>query len=127
MNVHRVYQSIQRTPEELARLKAIRDDFQSRKPSLKELLATGDYTEPIMQRQYMAHLEIANALEVARTSECLSLEDVSQRTGVDVEALIQMEAGTLMDLTLTQLNRVASLFEMHVDIGLQKNIPDPIE
>ncbi len=45
--MNRVHRQLDRSPEEKARLKAIRDKFQAERLSLDELVASGEYTEPV--------------------------------------------------------------------------------
>ena len=46
-NMARSHRKIRRSAEEKARLQAIRDQFQTARPSLDELVDSGDYSEPV--------------------------------------------------------------------------------
>ena len=52
MEFRRRQMKIDRTPEEQARLKAVCERFQKEKPSLDELVASGEYALPIKQAEY---------------------------------------------------------------------------
>ena len=57
---------IDRTPDEKARLRAVRERFQKDKPSLDELVASGDYSPPIKQSEFCELMKTAAALKKAR-------------------------------------------------------------
>ena len=64
---------IERTPEEKARLKAIRERFQKEKPSLDELVASGEYAPPVKQAEYWELMRTAAALKQPHARNALSL------------------------------------------------------
>jgi hypothetical protein len=43
----RMHRKLEHTPEDKARLQAIRDHFHTARPSLDELVASGEYSEPV--------------------------------------------------------------------------------
>jgi ribosomal protein S18 acetylase RimI-like enzyme len=58
---------IERTPEEQARIDAVRERFQRERPSLEDLVASGEYEPPISQGEYWEsqqdnHVRIRDAL-----------------------------------------------------------------
>ena len=59
----RVHRKTSRTPEEQGRLKAVRDKFQAERPSLDDLVESGDYTEPV---KHGVTLDVTAIEEVAR-------------------------------------------------------------
>ena len=57
---------IDRTPEEKARLKAIRERFQREKPSAKKLADSGEYGPPIPTAAYFAVAGLLKRLRAGR-------------------------------------------------------------
>lgn len=99
---------IERTPEETARLKAVRERFQKEKPSLDELVASGEYTAPIKQAEYWELMKTAAALKQAREEAGISLRQMAERMAMDVGALSRLENGVNSNPTLETLFRYAS-------------------
>lgn len=106
----RVHRTTSRTPEEKGRLQAIRDKFQAERPSLDELVASGDYTEPIKHGVTLDALHIAALLKQAREEAHLSLADVSARCGLDRSAISRLENGMYENTTLHTLHRLAAAY-----------------
>jgi DNA-binding XRE family transcriptional regulator len=96
-----------RTPAELARLRALRDQFQRQRPSLADLIATGQYTEPIPQAEYVMMLELAAELKRTRKGKKLSLADVAKRSGIDKASLSRIENGQNTNPTIATLETIA--------------------
>jgi DNA-binding XRE family transcriptional regulator len=96
-----------RTAAELARLKRLRDKFEKAKPSLDELVASGEFTEPVNQGELVPMLELAAAIRSARQARKLSLADVARRTGIDKSALSRIENGLNTNPTLATLESIA--------------------
>src|SRR5690242_16307872 len=82
-----------RSAAETSRLRALRDHFQKKRPSLADLLASGDYTQPVPQAELVMMLELAAELKRARKGRRLSLADVARRSGIDKAALSRIENG----------------------------------
>ena len=57
-----------RTAEDLARYRAIRERFQQERPSLEELVSSGEYNEPLPMGEYLSIRQAVFALEKARSS-----------------------------------------------------------
>jgi hypothetical protein len=53
MEFKRVQKKIERTPEDLARIKAIREMFQRERPTIDELLQSGEYTKIMPHGLYL--------------------------------------------------------------------------
>src|SRR5262245_8607159 len=64
--IERIYQKTERTPEEQARIRDIREKFQREKPSLDDLLATSDYDGPIPQGAYLELRRLMHLLRKER-------------------------------------------------------------
>jgi transcriptional regulator with XRE-family HTH domain len=96
-----------RTAEDLARYKAIRERFQQEKPSLEELVSSGEYNEPLPMGEYLSIRQAVFALKKAREAAGLSLADVAERTGIDKGALSRIETGQHPNPTVSTLCRYA--------------------
>jgi len=133
MRTERTHRSFQRTSEEKARIRAVRARFANR-PTLEELLASGDYTEPMPHGQFLEVRSSLTALKRERLRAGLSLADVSRRSGIDPAALSRLENGLHSNPTLDTLYRYAAAIGKRVvwsfrnsrlkgDAGHQKRAP----
>jgi ribosome-binding protein aMBF1 (putative translation factor) len=105
--IERIYQKTERTPEEKVRIQAIREKFQREKPSLDDLLATGEYDGPVPQGAYLELRRLMHILRKERERLGLSLADVAERTGIDKAALSRLETGKQINPTIDTLWRYA--------------------
>jgi hypothetical protein len=119
MALRRVHQKIERTPEQLAELRAARDEFQRTKPSLEDLVASGDYEGPFVHGNVMAFLSAIAELKRERERRRLSLADVSELSGLDKGMLSRLENGKIMNPTLSTLWRYAGAVGMRVALGVE--------
>ena len=106
----RVHRKTCRTPDEKERLKAIRDTFQAERPPLDDLVASGDYTEPVKHGVTLDALHIAALLKQAREEAHLTLADVAARCGLDRSAISRLENGLYENTTLHTLHRLAAAY-----------------
>lgn len=109
--------SIPRTAQQIAEHRAVREKFQRTRPSLADLVQSGDVSEVVKQGEM---IEIAHAgalLRAARQKAGLSLADVSKRTGIDRAALSRLENGANSP-TLTTLKRYADALGLQLQISL---------
>ena len=94
--------------EERAQEKAIREKFQRERPSLRELVESGDAPPPVPMGQYI-ELRLALAeLKRIREAAGLSLADVAERSGIDKAALSRLENGVHDNPTVETLARYAT-------------------
>ena len=96
------------TAEERAALKSLRDRTQPEKPGLSELVASGDYTDPMPLADYIELVQTVAALRRAREEAGLSLADTAERTGMDRGAVSKLETGVHANPTMTTLQRYAA-------------------
>jgi DNA-binding XRE family transcriptional regulator len=89
------------------KLNSIRDKYQSTKPSLGELLDSGEYTEPISQGEFWELAEAARALKAERQKAGVTLARVAELSGIDAAALSRLENGIYDNPTTTTLSRYA--------------------
>ncbi|HTU93029.1 MAG TPA: helix-turn-helix domain-containing protein [Gemmataceae bacterium] len=101
-----------RTPEEIVRHKAIRERFQKEKPSLEQLVESGEYNEPLPMGEYLSIRQAVFALKKAREAAGLSLADVAQRCAIDDAALSRIESGQHINPTVSTLCRYAHALGM---------------
>lgn len=98
------------SPEEKARLRAIREHFQTARPSLDELVASGEYSEPVPHGMTLDAMHIAALLKQAREEAHLSLADVAERCGLDRATISRLENGLYENTTIHTLNRLAGAY-----------------
>jgi transcriptional regulator with XRE-family HTH domain len=103
----RIHRQTERTPEERARLQALREQFQKEKPALEDLVASGEYDGPVPQGAYLELRRVLHALRSERQRQGLSLADVAARSGIDKAALSRLETGKQINPTIDTLWRYA--------------------
>ena len=119
MAIRRVHQKIERTPEQRAELRAVRDQFQRERPSLDDLVASGDYEGPYRHGDVMAFLSAIAALKRRRDQLGLSLAEVSERSGLDKGMLSRLENGKILNPTMATLWRYAEALGMQVALAVE--------
>jgi transcriptional regulator with XRE-family HTH domain len=105
--VRRVHAKTERTPEEKERIRQIRERFQRERPTLEELVASGDCAPPVPQGAYRQLRVLMHALRTAREQQGLRLADVAERSGIDKAALSRLETGAQTNPTIDTLWRYA--------------------
>ena len=108
MEFRRRQVKIERTEEEKARLKAVRERFQREKPTSEQLVASGEYNPPIRQSEYWELMQTAAALKKAREAAGMSLRDVAEKMSIDAAALSRLENGVNDNPTIDTLFRYAN-------------------
>ena len=103
----RIHKKAERPPEELARLQEVRRRFQEEKPSLDDLVESGEYNEPVPHGEYLAVRQAAAALRKAREEAGLTLAEAAKRSGIDKGALSRLENGQQLNPTFGTLSRYA--------------------
>lgn len=106
----REHRKIERTAADEFRLKAIRDQIQTERPSLEELAASGQYTEPVKHGVILDAMQVSHLLKDARQTSQLTLSDVSDRCGLDRVAISRLENGVYENTTIATLNRLAGAY-----------------
>jgi ribosome-binding protein aMBF1 (putative translation factor) len=111
---------INRTAEDRARHKAIRERFKS-KPTIDKLVASGELSgETMPLGDYLSLLEAVAALKKAREAAGFSLTDVAERCGIDRAALSRIENGQHRNPTVATLQRYARALGLRWVWSLQK-------
>lgn len=108
-----------RSAEQIDRERGIREKFHADRPSLEALAASGEFTAPVKQGEYLALMEFAAQLKRVREEQNLSLADVSSRSGIDRSAISRLENGLVENLTLGTLIKVAKSLGKRTRIELE--------
>jgi DNA-binding XRE family transcriptional regulator len=119
----RIHRDMKWTAEDRARHKAIREKFQKEKPSLQQLIESGD-ADPAMPLGRYLELRLAlETLKKAREAAGLSLADVAERSGIDKAALSRLENGVHDNPTVDTLMRYAAALGKKLVWTLQDRAP----
>lgn len=113
MAKHRTHRKIERSPQDAQRLQSRREAVQQTRPTLDELIGSGDYWGPISHGDYLETKQIAVMLKAARSEAGLSLTEVSDATGIDRSAISRLENGLFPNTTINTLNRLANAYGKH--------------
>lgn len=119
MAIHRTHRKIERTPEQLAELRAAREQYQREKPSLDDLAASGGFDGPYRHGDVMAFLSAIAELKRRREQLGLSLAEVSDRSGLDKGMLSRLENGKVLNPTMATLWRYAEAVQMQVALSVE--------
>jgi DNA-binding XRE family transcriptional regulator len=114
-----ISKKIERTPEELARLRKVREEFQNTRPSLDAIAQSGNY-EIVSHGDYLELSEALSELKKARQAQNLSLSDVSERCGVDKAAISRLENGLNLNPTFKTLESVAHVVGLKLKIVFER-------
>ncbi|HEX4142052.1 MAG TPA: helix-turn-helix transcriptional regulator [Pirellulales bacterium] len=105
------------TKEEIAADNSVRKKFRG-KPSLKSLLASGDFTDPMPTTDYVALVKVMARLKQARTSQKISLNELAQRSGIDKGTISKLENGVFDNPTIGTIQRYASAIGKGIVVGV---------
>lgn len=100
--------SVQRTPEQQAQHRAIRDAFRDWHPGPEELIASGAAARLGLNVVHAPAHDLLRQLKATREAAGLTLADVSARCGIDQPALSRLENGHTPNPTLETLWRYAA-------------------
>jgi ribosome-binding protein aMBF1 (putative translation factor) len=99
----RIHQKTERTPEEMARIREIREQFQRERPGLEQLVASGDSPPPIPLGDLHNLALIGEVLKRAREALGLSLSAIAERSGLNEADLRRLEEGEELRPTVNLL------------------------
>jgi DNA-binding XRE family transcriptional regulator len=99
---------VQRTAEDRARHKAIREMFRDWRPSPEELIASREGANFDLHGEYRELRPFVEAIKRSREAAGLTLAEVSRRCGIDQPALSRLENGHNSNPTLDTLWRYAA-------------------
>jgi len=115
-----VQRKTERSPEEAARLRELRERYQREKPSIADLEAKGAEFATLGEVVLLRCL--ADELRRERERQGLTLEQLAGRVRVSPEALARIEAGTVGMLTLGMLSRMAHALGKQVACSLVEKV-----
>lgn len=101
-----------RSPEEVARLREVRERYQREKPSVADSEARGAEFATLGEVVFLRCL--ADDSKRERERQRLTGEQLAARLGMSPEAFAEIEAGTVGKPTLGVLSRVANAFGKRV-------------
>ena len=110
----------QRTPDDLAELRAERAQFSRTRPGPEEVAASGDFDGPYRQGDLLTLLSTLATLRLERERQGLSLADVAGRSGLDKSMLSRLENGKILNPTVTTLWRYADAVGMSLKLSAER-------
>ncbi len=110
MKAQRIFRANQKTTEERAREKALREKLQKEKPSLEDLVHSGDCDPDAVMTMgmYFDVQRVLQALKREREQCGLSIGDVAERSGLDRAVVSRLENGKQDNPTVATLMRYAA-------------------
>lgn len=108
MSVRRESRKMERTAEQLARERAIRERYQRERPSPEQALAESGHGDFVPLGEVFFLREFAVGLRRERERLGITLAELSDRTGIDQAALSRLETGRAVNPTVDTLYRVAA-------------------
>lgn len=119
MTVRRVYQKADRTPEQLAELRAVRERYQREKPSPEEALAQSGHEHLVPLGEVILLHQVLALLRHERERQQLTLADLEERTGISQAALSRLETGKAANPTIDTIYRISAALGKVVGCYLQ--------
>ena len=110
MKAQRVFRVNRKTAAERARERKLRERLQQEKPSLDDLLRSGE-CEPDAVMTMGMHFDVQQALQALkqeREKSGLSISDVAKRSGLDRAVISRLENGKQDNPTVATLMRYAA-------------------
>src|SRR5438105_7246002 len=110
MKAQRIVRANRKTAEERANERALRDKLQQEKPSLADLIRTGECDPDAVMTMGM-YFDVQRALQALkreREESGLSIGDVAERSGLDRAVLSRLENGKQDNPTVATLMRYAA-------------------
>lgn len=113
----RVHRPRAQTPEQKAAEQAIRERFQRDKPSLQDLVDSGDMDQVYSMGEYWDLRKTFAALKSLREQQGLSISDMAERTGMDRAMISRLENGQIDNPTLATVGRYAKALGKRVVVN----------
>jgi DNA-binding Xre family transcriptional regulator len=96
-----------RTTREQGRIQAMRDRFQKARPTLEQLLETGEYEGPIRAEDAWPVDQLLSKLRHLRLQAGITQRQLAHRIGLDPTALSRLESGRQPNVTVDTLQKLA--------------------
>ena|SRR5438309_641235 len=122
--MRREHRKIERTPEQLAERKAVREKFQREKPTRARLEASGEYGPGLPTVTCFALMGLLKRMRELREAAGLSLADVAERAGMDKAFVSRLETGQ-GNPTVDTLTRYAAAIGKRVVFGVEDDAGRP--
>lgn len=104
------------SPDQRAKERKVHEELGKRRPSLETLLAEGyELIDPLTQ---LISPEVFAALRAAREAQHLTLEEVSEKSGIDKSTLSRLETGAATNPTIGTLVRYANALGKRLSLTL---------
>jgi len=115
-----IQRKIGRSPEELARLREVRERYHREKPSIADLEAQGAAFSTLGEVIFLRCL--ANDLRQEREHQGLTQRQLAERLNLSPEALAGIEAGAVGTMTLGVLSRIAHALGKQIAYSLIEKV-----
>jgi transcriptional regulator with XRE-family HTH domain len=115
---------VERTSEELAELRAVRERFQRDKPSLEQVLASTGQAEATTLGEYFQARDLLLALARERQRQTMTLAALAKKTGYDPAVLSRLFTGRQANPTLATVVRIANALGKTV-VHTLRDLPSP--
>ena len=112
----RIHQPRQQSATAAAKERAKRNRLQRDRPTLDELVASGEYSDPMYHGEFWDIMKTMAKLKSLRVSAGLSLADITAQTGIDRSALSRLENGVVDNPTINTLSRYAEALGKRVEV-----------
>ena len=109
-----------RSPEEIARIRVEREQFQRERPGPDALVDSGQVEPTVPIGQLLALRLLTHDLREERKRQGLSLADVMERSGLERGMLSKLENGRTVNPTLETLFRYARALGKGVTLALEE-------
>ena len=119
MTVRRATQKTERTPEELAELRAVRERYQREKPSPEEALAQSGHDQLVPLGEMILLHQLFALLKKERERQKLTLAEMEGKTGISQAALSRLETGRSANPTVDTIYRISTALGKSVGCYLQ--------
>jgi ribosome-binding protein aMBF1 (putative translation factor) len=120
----RIHRPRVQTPEQEAEERAIRERFQREKPTLEDLVRSGDITQVFTMGEYWELRKTFAALKALREQQGLSITDLAERTGMDRAMISRLENGQIDNPTIGTMTRYAKALGKTVVVSLRDSVKE---
>jgi transcriptional regulator with XRE-family HTH domain len=119
MTIKRVQRKVERTPQEQARIDALRAKFERERPGPDQLAASGEYEGPVQAGAYWEVRRVMTELKAERERQGLTLAQLAECCGIDKGAISKLETGRQVNPTVDTLSRIATGLGLTLGVTLR--------
>jgi transcriptional regulator with XRE-family HTH domain len=113
---------VERSSEELAELRAVRERFQREKRSLEQVLTATGQAEATTLGEYFQARDLLLAIARERKRQAMTLTEMAEKTGYDPAVLSRLFTGRHANPTLATVVRIANALGKTV-VHTLRNLP----